>query len=87
MEPVYSVIHGPKIFGLIISACKPGSDEGLWAETSAIYINYQHLQITQKRIIVGTLAKRVESFGIDVAGTPSKIGLIIKEVARISRLI
>ena len=28
---------------------KSGSDEGLWAETSAIYINYQHLCRLHKR--------------------------------------
>ena len=29
--------------GLHHPHAKPDSDEGLWAETSAIYINYQHL--------------------------------------------
>ena len=32
--------HQSQIFDLHV---KSGSDEGLWAETSSIYINYQHL--------------------------------------------
>ena len=40
-----------RIFNLTISFsnAKSGFDEGLWAETSAIYINYQHLCGLHKR--------------------------------------
>ena len=39
---------------------KSGSDEGLWAKTSAVYIIYQHLcRLHKKRIIVGTLASTI----------------------------
>ena len=34
---------------LMRNLAKSGSDEGLWAETSAIYINYQHLCGLHKR--------------------------------------
>ena len=72
---------------------KSGSDEGLWAETSAIlYKSSISLQNTLKKIIVGTFASNIRlaysssclklqtswAFRIHVVGTPSNFATLIR---------